>query len=256
MKDDLKWVDEAFAAEKKKLRVPTEEQIALANLLEECGGGYHAFATWTFAPGEHEEYGQHKDGEYFQNEKLQWCGGKRIVKRVKRNGGMVLGVPGVSSGWSHQAAYGAVFKAIHGDTHGLKKSRWFMCIEGSKYRNCAHGHSLHANASRVNWEAVKARWEKKYGWFKFEVVDDSKGMADYLSKQYVGKQYGHTDFKFAFSRNSRTPKDEGVPKIMYRLREMIYKNEIKKEKAEGMVDKSFYGKELKRCLEAQENRRE
>jgi hypothetical protein len=253
MKNDLKWVDEEYAEEKKKLRVPSEEQVALAKMLEDCGGNYHAFATWTFAPNKHEEYGQQKNGEYFQNERLKWVGGNRIVKRIKRNGGMVMGVPGISPGWSPYAAFGAVFKAIHNDTKGLKKSRWFMCIEGSKYRNCAHGHSLHANAAHVNWEDIKARWESKYGWFKFEVVEDSKGMADYLAKQYVGKDYGKDKFKFAFSRNSREPKVDPFPKIHYRLREMIYKNEIKgAKKSKNMVGKKFYREQLKEWVRGKE----
>jgi hypothetical protein len=260
MKDELKWVDEEYREEKKLLRVPSPEQNALAALLEDCGGGYHAFATWTFRPNQYEEIVQKEGGEYYQNKKLSWSEGDKIVKRSKRgyqgewsSGGVVRGTPGISPGWSPHSAFGAVSRAIMKDTHGLAKSRWFMCIEGSKYRNCAHGHSLHANASTVNWEGIKERWESKYGWFKFEVVKGDQAMADYLCKKYVGKDYGNEDFRFAFSRNSRRPEPDPVPKIYYNMRELIYENEIKgKEKSKSCLSKMDYKKQLGVWLSSQE----
>ena len=232
-KDNLAWVDEEYKAERKALLKPTPEQEGMAHMLEhDLGGGYVLLGTGTFRPNQYEEIVQHKEGDkkdqFTRNMKVSWIEGEKIVKRVGRDGQMTKGTRGVSPGWSPHAAERAGLNFILKDPQ-LRKTRWFMCVEGSKYRNCAHLHFLFANAHKVPWEKVANKWEEKYGRFRIELVDDKDGMAMYLAKQYVGKEYGSDDFRYKFSRNSRNPLTDPVPKIAYDYRMQLFRNNMRKD---------------------------
>ena len=237
-KDNLKWVDEAWKAELKANPKPNELQEALAQTIEDTGGQYMYFATFTFRPNAYEEIMQTKgNDDYERNMKVSWTEGAKVVTRSKRgfqgdwsSGGVVRGSPGVSPGWSARAADGAVTRFITKNKH-LRKTRWFMCIEGSKYRNCAHGHGMFANAGDVPWEYVSDEWEKKYGRFRLDLVNDKEGMAMYLCKRYVGKEYKTEDFMFKFSRNCRRPVADPLPKIAHQYRHKLFLNNMKSEKS-------------------------
>lgn len=204
--------------EEKKSLGPSAEQEALGALLESIGN-WPVFLTFTFRPNKYEEIVQSKNGEFYRNEKVSL--GRSVIRGKKRgfkgewqSGGVVKGSPGISPGWSHDAAGKCVFSFLRRDNE-LKKTRWFGVIEGSKYRNCAHGHALVASAGHVNWERVDNEWQKKRGRFKVEWTQTSKGMANYLAKQYVGKSYGRSDCHFEFSKNCRTPKMDPLPTAWY-----------------------------------------
>ena len=227
----LKWVDEEWKAELKANPVPNEQQHALAETIENTGGHYIYFATFTFRPNDHEEFVQQVGKDDFRrNMKVSWCEGDKIVKRVGRDGQMTKGTRGISPGWSARAAEGAVVRFINNNKH-LSKTRWFMNIEGSKYRSCAHGHGLFANAADVPWEYVAEQWEQKYGRFSLELVDDKDGMAMYLAKKYVGKEYGSDDFLFRFSRNCRRPVPDPLPLIAHKYRYDLFLNNMKKDES-------------------------
>ena len=230
-RDNLKWVDEEWKAELKANQTPNEQQEALASMIENNGGQYVQFATFTFRPNEFEEVVQQvgKD-DYERNLRVSWCEGEKIVKRVGRDGQMLRGTRSVSPGWGAAAAENAVLRFITKNKH-LKKTRWFMCIEGSKYRSCAHGHALFANAGNVPWEYVANQWEEKYGRFSLELVDNKDGMAMYLCKKYVGKEYGTDDFRYKFSRNCRRPVPDPLPLIAHKYRHMLFLNNMKKDES-------------------------
>ena len=144
--DKLQWVDDEWKAELKATLKPNENQDALAHMLEhETGGDYHLFLTFTFRPNEYEEITQTVGEEFKRNMKVSWLEGEKIVKRVGRDGQMLKGTRGVSPGWGARAAERAVLNFVLKDPQ-LKKTRWFMCVEGSKYRQCAHVHMLVASS--------------------------------------------------------------------------------------------------------------
>ena len=60
-----------IAKEEKKLLGPTDEQKALAALLESIGS-WPIFATFTFRPNQFEEVVQSKDEVFHQNKKLSF----------------------------------------------------------------------------------------------------------------------------------------------------------------------------------------
>ena len=230
-RDKYKWIDDEWKAELKANPVPNELQEGLARTIEKTGGQYAYFATFTFRPNKFEEVVESVGAdEYERNMKVSWCEGDKIVKRVGRDGQMKKGARGVSPGWSARAADAAVTKFITGNKH-LRKTRWFQCIEGSKYRACAHGHGLFANAGDVPWEYVAEKWEEKYGRFRLDLVNDKDGMAMYLCKRYVGKNYKTDDFMFKFSRNCRRPLPDPYPKIAHEYRHMLFLNNMKKDES-------------------------
>jgi len=216
-----------IAADEKKALGPTPEQHALAELLDSIGT-WPLFLTATFRPNDFEEIVQSRDGVYSQNEKLSFSntvirGKKRGYRGEWSSGGIVKGVPGISPGWSPEAAEKCMLRLMRKDKD-LRKTRWFMVIEGSKYRNCAHAHVLMANAGHVNWERVDGEWQKKRGRFRVEWAESSKGMANYLAKNYVGKSYGNNDrCRFQFSKNCRTPKVDPLPAAWYMARMFEWK---------------------------------
>ena len=89
---DLKFVDEAYRAERKAAG-PTDGQIALAETLDEIGN-WPMFVTFTFRPNRNEEVIQNEDGAHIQNPRLRWCGGEQVTKRVTRDGGRGLRLRG------------------------------------------------------------------------------------------------------------------------------------------------------------------
>lgn len=215
-----------IASDEKKALGPTSEQQALAGLLDSIGE-WPLFLTLTFRPNKHEEIAQRKNGEFYQNKKLSFS--ETVIKGKRRgyrgewaSGGITRGTPGIAPGWSPHAAENAVMNFVTRDKD-LKKTRWFEVIEGSKYRNCAHGHVLMANASNVNWDRVDQEWQKKYGRFRVEFTKDRDGMANYLAKQYVGKSYGTEQCRFQFSRNCQAPREDPVPRGWYMSRMYEYK---------------------------------
>jgi len=216
-----------IAAEEKKALGPSPEQHALADLLEFIGT-WPLFLTTTFRPNDFEEIAQSKEGVFHQNEKLSFSntvirGKRRGYQGRWESGGIRRGVPGISPGWSPEAAEKCVLRLLREDKE-LRKTRWFMVIEGSKYRNCAHGHVLMANAGHVNWERVDREWQRKRGRFQVEFAETSKGMANYLAKQYVGKSYGNNEkCRFQFSKNCRDPKPDPLPGGWYFARMFEWK---------------------------------
>ena len=237
MRDPLKWIDDDAREERKKLLKPNENQVALAKALEDWGGGWALMGTITFRPNEYECVMQQKHGEMYRNMKVSWLEGNKIVKRVGRDGQMVRGTRGVSPGWSLETAKKQVVRFLMDDPT-LRKTRWFAAIESHKFRDCAHGHVLFANAGRVNWERARDNWEKKHGRFQIAAVKDEDGMGMYLAKNYVGKDYGTEKARFCESRNCRRPREDDMPKLGYRYRMMLYLNDCKRKwNKEGKVDK-------------------
>lgn len=107
----------------------------------------------------------------------------------------------------------------------FKRSRWALFAESSKYRNCAHVHALIANAPEFNPEAISARWQKKFGRFDIEAIKDDLGIAHYLCKGYVAKNYGKSDdLEFEFSRNARHATSDSTPPWYYHLRCSAFKH--------------------------------
>ena len=215
-----------IAADEKKALGPTESQQGLADLLDSIGD-WPLFLTFTFRPNKYEEIRQQKDGTFYRNENLSLSksvirGKRRGYKGEWESGGVTRGTPGIAPGYSPHAAEKVVTNFITGDKE-LKRTRWFEVIEGSKYRNCAHGHALIANASHVNWDRVDTAWQKKRGRFQIAFAENKDGMANYLAKQYVGKSYGSEQCRFQFSRNCRTPKEDPVPRGWYMSRMYEYK---------------------------------
>ena len=101
---------------------------------------------------------------------------------------------------------------------------------------------LVANSKKVQWEKVAEQWKEKYGRFRVELVDDRDGMAMYLAKQYLGKEYGNDDYLYKFSRNTRRPEKDPVPKIVYDYRMRLFRNNMQTDpakKAKMLRWKSF-----------------
>ena len=115
-----------------------------------------------------------------------------------------------------------------------------MVIEPHKHRNCHHGHVLFSNSYKVNWKRAQESWEK-HGRFRIENVKDDKGMANYLAKRYVGKEYGSSEFRFQTSRNCRRPQPDPAHKMVYEYQMMSFLNEKK-----GNVQMVGYRKFCKR----------
>lgn len=219
--NDLEWVERDLRDERKAAaQLPNENQMALAELLDSIGT-WQNFITMTFRPNQHEMMGQTKDGEYTINERVQMCSGKKIVKRVGRDGQMRMGVPSVSPGWGTQAATRAGIEFLS-DKRRFKGVRWFMCTEDHKHRDCAHLHALLGSSLEVNLEKCNREWSDKYGRFQVQVVNDDKGMGHYLGKQYVGKAYGREGFDYRFSRNCRTPMVDPFPRALYNWRNYLF----------------------------------
>ena len=230
----LDWVDEAWKAELKANPLPNHNQENFANALENgWGGQWKQMATCTFRPGPYEMMGATKDGEYTRNMRVSWPEGDRIVKRVGRDGQMIKGTRGVSPGWSAEAAERKVHKWITSDP-GLRKTRWCLVIEPHKHRDCYHGHVLFSHSYKVNWMRACKSWEDKQGRFRVENVKDDQGMAMYLAKRYMGKEYGSSKFVFANSRNCRRPQPDPAPKIVYEYQMMTFLNEYN-DKGHDMV---------------------
>ena len=216
---DLKFVDEAYRAERKAAG-PTEGQIALAETLDEIGN-WPMFVTFTFRPNRNEEVIQNEEGAHIQNPRLRWCGGEQVTKRVTRNGAHVRGSRSAAPGWSSDQAMKIINRFIM-QSSDLSKSRWFACVEPHKFRDCYHGHGLFANAIDANWEAINADWGQKHGRFRLEKVHARLPMQKYLAKQYVGKEYGGKDFRFSFSRNCRRPVQDVFTDFEYAARMKLF----------------------------------
>lgn len=216
-KSDLAWVDKAAREERQK-EGPNEMQKAFGTWLESIGD-WNQFWTYTFRPNDKEEFVQSADGAFTRNEKLQWCGGPRVLKKRTRNGGHIYGSPSVAPGWSKGAARKQIVKFLRWTA---PKTRWALFVEGSKYRSCAHGHVLMANCSHVNIENTLDRWKKKHGRADVEVVRSDLGVAHYLVKGYVAKSYGKADnLEFEFSNNCRTPFSDGTGENFYHFQQLL-----------------------------------
>ena len=72
-RDKLQWIDDEWKAELKANPVPNELQEGLARTIEETGGQYAYFATFTFRPNKFEEVVQSVGAdEYERNLKVSW----------------------------------------------------------------------------------------------------------------------------------------------------------------------------------------
>lgn len=231
--DKLKWIDEDLAAERKANPLPNPNQEAFADALENYwGGNWRQMATCTFKPNPHEMMGTTKDDKYTRNMKVSWLEGDRIVKRVGRDGQMVKGSRGISPGWSAEAAERQIHKWIQRDP-ALRRTRWCLVIEPHKHRDCHHGHVLFSHSHKVDWIRAQEAWNN-HGRFRVENVKDDQGMAMYLAKRYVGKEYGSAEFRWDTSRNCRRPRPDPAPKIVYEYQMMTFKNSFR-EKPHEMV---------------------
>ena len=102
----------------------------------------------------------------------------------------------------------------------------------------------------MNWERARDVWEMDHGRFQVDQVKDDEGMALYLAKSYVGKEYGSDKFRMSVSRNARggrARKDE-IPKIGYAYRMMLYKKECKGDDLSGMMSWRAFQKRLTSVL--------
>tara|TARA_B100001250_G_scaffold410114_1_gene435889 strand:+ start:882 stop:1631 length:750 start_codon:yes stop_codon:yes gene_type:complete len=236
---DLEWVDEALRRERKLNPLPTPNQEAFADALENFWGGHwKQLATCTFRPNPHEMMGTTKDGEFTRNMKVSWLEGDRIVKRVGRDGQMLKGTRGVSPGWSKEAAEKQIRNWITRDP-ALRKTRWCLVIEPHKHRDCYHGHVLFSNSYKVDWLRACKTWEDDHGRFRIENVKDDQGMAMYLAKRYVGKEYGSSKFVFATSRNCRRPYPDPAHKMVYQYQLMSFLNDYNKTGNDMVGYRSF-----------------
>tara|TARA_B100000614_G_C14530725_1_gene486414 strand:- start:666 stop:1403 length:738 start_codon:yes stop_codon:yes gene_type:complete len=238
VKDKLKWIDEELRAERKKNPIPNPNQEAFADALENYwGGDWREMATCTFRPNPHEMMGQTEDGEYTLNKKVSWLEGEKIVKRVGRDGQMIRGTRSTSPGWSAEAAERQIRNWINRDP-ALRKTRWALVIEPHKHRDCHHGHVLFSHAHKVNWKRAQEAWNE-HGRFRIEAVKDDQGMAMYLAKRYVGKEYGSSKFVFETSRNCRRPKKDPAPKMVYQYQMMAFKNAMSKNPTQMLGYRNF-----------------
>ena len=218
---DLKFVDEAIRAERKAAG-PTDGQVALASLLDSIGN-WPLFGTFTFKPNAHEQIVINDHGQHVQNPKVKWCGGDMVVKSKTRNGGHKMGVRSPAPGWSATQAMRQIINFVM-KSPDLRESRWFVCVEPHKFRDCYHGHGLFANALDANWEAIAHDWARKFGRFQLEKVRSDLAMEQYLAKMYVGKEIQNKDFRYAFSRNCRRPQRDENPEMVYLARMELFKS--------------------------------
>ena len=249
MKDKYKFIDDA-KREQDRNAGPTEEQISFANFLGEIGR-WDLFWTFTFKPNQYEQIGQTKDREFTLNEKMRWCNNeRRILKRVDKSTGIQKwGNPAIAPGWSKDAAMKQGLRFVH---RNFKRGRWFMVAEGHKHRNCAHLHLLTANTPRANLTTILNRWQKQYGWADVEVIKQELGIAHYLCKGYVAKNYGkQDDLEFEFSHNCLRPLDQDCDRDL-----MYFKTRAVKfwRRRDGSF-KHVYQAIKKNELEENENRR-
>ena len=234
MKDIYKHIDDEYREERGP-RVPNDEQKALAKVLDDIGN-WPAFLTFTFRPNKNEEVVWEKDGEHVRNKRVSWTEGERVAKaRPDRNGHIKMGTRSVAPGWSSYAAMGKVIRFMSA-SKDLSKGRWFACVEPHKFRNCYHAHALFAGNVDAHWEAIGADAEEKFGRFRFELVKQGQAMSDYLAKQYVGKQYGSEDFRFAFSRSCRRARPDDTPPIQWHARHLLFLDSFK----ENWMSKATY----------------
>ena len=215
MLDKLKHIDDA-KREQDRLLPPSPEQVAFAELLESLGR-WDLFLTNTFRPNPHEAIVQQKDGKFYRNKKVIWCGGPKVVKRRTRNGGLVYGSPSVAPGWGKEQAIRQGVKFMR---RNFRESRWVVFAEGStKGRDCAHLHGLVANCPNYNPEIIAGRWLEKHGRCDIEAIKQQLGLAHYLAKGYVAKNYGKKDdVEFQFSKNCYSPFDDKTPEWYYQMR--------------------------------------
>jgi len=237
---DLKFVDEAIRAERKAAG-PTEGQIALAELLDSIGN-WPLFVTFTYKPNAHEQVVINDHGQHVQNPKVRWCGGEMVLKSRNLNGSHNMGVRSPAPGWSATQAMKSIIQFVM-KSPDLSRSRWFVCVEPHKFRDCYHGHGLFANALDANWEKIARDWGRKRGRFQLQKVKGQMAMAEYLAKQYVGKEYGTEDFRFAFSRNCRRPQRDETPEMMYVARMQLFKSSFK----EGWMNREMFEMIRKAC---------
>jgi len=229
MQDPLKHIDESLRDERKAAG-PSEHQIAFAGWLSGFGR-WDLFGTLTFPPNQFEEIVQRKNGEFYRNKEMQWCGGRRIIKRVDPNTGrQTWGSPGISPGWSKEAALREGVKFMR---HNFRDSRWAIFCEGSKHRACAHLHPLIANAPKYNPETIEARWKERHGRCDLEAIKENLGLAHYLCKGYVVKDYGKQDsVEFAFSENCKRASSDETASAYYHLRQYCFRMHRREGKTE------------------------
>ena len=229
MLDPLKHIDAALREERKSAG-PTDQQVAFAEFLNGMGR-WDLFGTLTFPPNQYEEIAQRKNGEYYENEKMKWCGGRRILKRIDRNTGIQSGgAPAISPGWSKEAA---VREGVKFMRRNFRDARWALFCEGSKHRACAHLHPLIANCPKYNPETIEARWKEKHGRCDFEAIKEHLGLAHYLCKGFVVKDYGKQDsVEFAFSYNSKRALDDKTDRAYYHLRQHCFRIHRREGKSE------------------------
>ena len=225
LRDPLRHIDAAYREERGKPK-PTEEQEALAKLLDDIGN-WPAFLTFTFRPNADEEVVWNKDEEHVRNKRVSWTEGEKIARtRPDRNGAVKTATRRVAPGWSSYAAHGKIIEFMAG-SKDLRKGRWFTVVEPHKFRSAYPGHALVAGNVYAHWEAIAREWQRKYGRFSFELVRDEDGMAAYLAKKYVGKMYGSEDFRFAFSRSCRRPKQDTTHPLQWRARHLLFLDSYK-----------------------------
>lgn len=220
MKDKLKWIDDELRKEMKSAGA-NRDQVALAELLESIGN-WPVFLTLTFRPNKNEEVVSGAKGDYERNMRVSWTEGDKVARsRPNRNGAVKTGTRRVAPGWSNDRALKVVIQWITG-SKDLRTGRWFACVEPHKFRSCYHAHVLHAGNVDAHWESIAEDWQEKFGRFRFDLVRDSNGMANYLAKQYVGKRYLKEDYKFAFSRSCKRPQMDETPPLLWNARHQLF----------------------------------
>ena len=229
--DHLSWVDDAYREEKKRLRKPTDMQVALAEHLESLGR-WQLFLTGTFRPNKFESF-VHQEGETFTpNQKVSWLDPEnRILKnRNPVTGIQTYGVREPSPGWSAHVCERVMKRFLRWTP--LRKTRWFYVVEGHKHRPCAHWHALIANCGHIDLKCLDDKWNNKYGRMGVEMVKQELGVAHYLAKGYVAKSYGKdTDIRFGHSRNCKRPVDLKDQQLATQA--MIYAHRKEKKGEDG-----------------------
>ena len=216
----MKGKHEIDAGESVEVKEPTLMQKEFAHWLDGMGR-WDLFWTFTFKPNDYEEIVQRKNGDFTWNKRTSWCGeGERILKRVHPVTGLQkFGAPSVSPGWSMHAAGRSVKSFLK---WSMRDARWFMVVESSKFRSCAHAHVLSANNPTVNVPTILRRWQKKYGRADCEVIKKDLGVAHYLCKGYVAKNYGkQDDLSFEFSKNCVNPKSDDIDPGIYHMKDYL-----------------------------------
>jgi hypothetical protein len=76
----------------------------------------------------------------------------------------------------------------------------------------------------VNLTTIVSRWNEKHGRADVEAVRKHHGVAHYLCKGYVAKNYGRSDdLDFEFSNNCKTAFNDTTEEFKYRLKEMEFR---------------------------------